>query len=86
MHPTLEQPLGIEFPGDTYAEPGTPNWVGHLVTKHHKMLAYCYAAGGATVDGVSRQIRDTFPLEVGKNLKSEWAPQHWDPTDTLFSA
>jgi hypothetical protein len=37
------------------------------------------------VDGVSRQIRDTFPLEVGEKLKSEWAPQHWDPTDTLFS-
>jgi hypothetical protein len=48
------------------------------------MLAYCYAVGGAMVDGVSRQIRDTFPLEVGKTLKSEWAPQDWDPTDTLF--
>jgi len=87
LHPMPGQPLGIEFPGQTYAEPGKPNWVGHLVTKHaphSEMLAYSYAIGGAMVDGVKSQIRDVFPLEVGKILKSEWAPQHWDPVNTLF--
>jgi hypothetical protein len=87
LHPIPGQPLGIKFPGDTFAEPGMPNWVGHLVTKHAlhgSIMAYCYALGGATVDGVNRQIRDTFPLDVGKNLKSEWAPPDWNPTDTLF--
>jgi hypothetical protein len=87
LHPIPGQPLGIQFPGNTFAEPGMPNWVGHLVTKHAlhgEIMAYCYAVGGATVDGVNRQIRDTFPLEFGKNLKSEWAPLDWNPTDTLF--
>ena len=49
------------------------------------MLAYCYALGGAMVGDVSTQIRDTFPLEVGKKVKSDWAPPHWDSTNTLFS-
>jgi len=87
LHPTKEQPLGVEFPGVAFAEPGTPNWVGHLVTKYAprgEMLAYCYAVGGAMVDGVNNQIRNVFPLEVGKDLKSERAPRDWDPTNTLF--
>jgi len=86
-HPVSERPLGVEFPGETFAEPGKPNWVGHLVTKYaprRDMLAYCYAIGGARVGGVNTQIRDTFPLQVGLVLKSDWAPSHWYPTDTLF--
>jgi hypothetical protein len=32
--PTVSQPLGVSFPGQTYNEPGLPNWVGHLITKY----------------------------------------------------
>ena len=32
--PTASQPLGVSFPGETYNEPGLPNWVGHLITKY----------------------------------------------------
>lgn len=82
-HPTPEQPLGVDFPGLTYCEPGTPNWVGHLVTEyaqHKEMLVYCYAVGGARVDGVKAQIKQRFLPEVG--LKPEWA--RWSADDTLF--
>jgi hypothetical protein len=75
--------LGIEFPGETYAEPGKPNWVGHLVTKyagHHEMVAYCYAVGGAGVDDVEHQVKNYFERDIGQ--KPEWA--RWDVTDTLF--
>jgi hypothetical protein len=67
----------------TYTERGTPNWVGHLVTKyagHREMVAYCYAVGGAMVDGVKMQIEKRFLPEVGK--KPYWA--RWKATDTLF--
>jgi hypothetical protein len=75
--------MGVEFPGETYTEPGTPNWVGHLVTKyavHHGMVAYCYAVGGARVDGVEHQIKNYFEHDIGQ--KPEWA--RWDAADTLF--
>jgi len=32
--PTASQPLGVSFPGQTFNEPGLPNWVGHLITKY----------------------------------------------------
>ena len=85
--PVPGQPLGIEFPGETFAEPGMPNWVGHLITKyapHGEMLAHCYAMGGAMVGSVIAQIRDVFPLQVGGKLESDWAPREWDSTNTLF--
>lgn len=84
-HPTEDQPLGVEFPGHTFAEPGTPNWVGHLVANHifhGHVLVYDYAVGGDTVSGVRQQIRAGFLPSIGR--KPEWAP--WSPTDTLFSA
>ena len=82
-HPTPTRPLGIEFPGITYTEPGTPNWVGHLVTNYaarREMLAYCYAVGGARVDGVEYQIEHDFEGDI--RGKPDWAP--WAAEDTLF--
>ena len=32
--PTASHPLGVSFPGQTFNEPGLPNWVGHLITKY----------------------------------------------------
>ncbi|KDQ29860.1 carbohydrate esterase family 16 protein [Pleurotus ostreatus PC15] len=59
-HPTSEHPLGVPFPGYTYAEDGQANWVGHLITEHgpqsasqdpassgpSPVLVYDYAKGG----------------------------------------
>jgi hypothetical protein len=77
-HPSRERPLGVEFPGDTYAEPGEPNWVGHLVKKYIKneVLVYDYAQGGSCVDGVRHQIGDIFLNEIGK--------KQWLAEDTIF--
>jgi hypothetical protein len=68
----------------TYNEPEMPNWVGHLVSTHAPyggMLAYCYARGGARVDGVDYQIQEYFERHIAQ--KPEWA--RWDAMDTLFS-
>jgi hypothetical protein len=84
-HPTPENPLGVDFPGITYAEPGEPNWVGHLVKKYSaspSVLVYDFARGGNRVDGVAHQFEDQF-LPV-LSTKPSWAP--WTAEDTLFSA
>lgn len=84
LRPRDEEPLGIAFPGNTYAEPQRPNWVGHLVTNYSingPLLVYDYAVGGDDVSGVGRQIQDMFLPRVGK--KPSWAP--WSSLDTLFS-
>ena len=57
--------------------------MGHLVTKYaarREMLAYCYAVGGARVDGVEYQIEHDFEGDI--RGKPVWAP--WDAEDTLF--
>ncbi|OCH86252.1 hypothetical protein OBBRIDRAFT_797388 [Obba rivulosa] len=86
-HPTEERPLGVRWPGRTYTEEGTPNWVGHLVSQYlsgrpagHRPLVFDYAAGGNQVDGVRRQIETEFLPALGP--KPEWAP--WSASDTLF--
>ncbi|KAH9843044.1 uncharacterized protein C8Q71DRAFT_233062 [Rhodofomes roseus] len=82
-HPTLENPLGVEFPGYTWAEPGKANWVGHLITEHalSPMLVYDYALGGDRVDGVRRQIERGFIPHLAP--RPHWAP--WTEQDTLFA-
>ncbi|KAF9013884.1 hypothetical protein BDQ17DRAFT_1396000 [Cyathus striatus] len=42
--PTSDNPLGIPFPGDTWNEPGEPNWVGHLITKYRPGPKFCPSA------------------------------------------
>lgn len=83
-HPSHEHPLGVEYPGTTYAEPGKPNWVGHLIASYcpnSDLLVYNYAHGGARVYNVKQQVEREFLPHVGK--KPEWAP--WSSEDTLFS-
>lgn len=81
----MEQPLGVSFPGYTWAEPGTANWVGHLVTRLKDqrigVLVYDFGRGGDTVDGVERQIQEQFLPELA--LHPAWAP--WSAGDSLFS-
>ncbi|KLO14732.1 hypothetical protein SCHPADRAFT_825871 [Schizopora paradoxa] len=87
--PTPEQPLGVEFPGDTYNEPGEPNWVGFLARDfkprdegvEKPLLVYDYAVGGQMVHGVKHQVQGSFLPHVGE--KPEWSP--WTESDSLFS-
>jgi hypothetical protein len=83
-HPTVEDPLGVAFPGSTWTEDGdNPNWVGQLVTEfsaNSDILVYDYAVGGDTVSGVGRQIRREFIPHAGS--KPEWAP--WNDKNALF--
>ncbi|KAH9946107.1 SGNH hydrolase-type esterase domain-containing protein [Epithele typhae] len=81
--PTHDEPLGIPFPGVTWAGPGMPNWVGYLITEHthHPLLVYNYAVGGASMPDVRDQIQVNFMPRVGQ--KPDWAP--WTSEDTLFT-
>ncbi|KAI0374904.1 hypothetical protein BV20DRAFT_1048910 [Pilatotrama ljubarskyi] len=82
-YPSDEAPLGIEFPGVTWAEAGMANWVGHLVTEYSpytKLLVYDYAIGGDTVEGVRKQVQVNCLPRVGE--KPDWAP--WRADNTLF--
>ncbi|KAJ7471185.1 hypothetical protein B0H11DRAFT_2159096 [Mycena galericulata] len=82
--PTYDQPLGIEFPGTTFAEVDEPNWVGHLITNYcpseNQLLVYNYAMGGARVYIVNNQIQVMFRKQIAE--KPYWAP--WTSADTLF--
>ncbi|KAF8206380.1 SGNH hydrolase-type esterase domain-containing protein [Mycena galopus ATCC 62051] len=81
--PSDDEPLGVEFPGCTYAEPDEPNWVGHLITNYppaQQLLVYDYAIGGSRVALVKAQIEVTFKLQISQ--KPAWAP--WTAEDALF--
>ncbi|CAL1704185.1 unnamed protein product [Somion occarium] len=83
LHPSEEHPLGVVFPGYSWAEDHKPNWVGYLITEFapgHAMLVYDYAVGGDRVNGVVSQIQRHFIPKVGQ--KPDWAP--WSSDDTLF--
>ncbi|KAJ7062001.1 hypothetical protein C8F01DRAFT_1056884 [Mycena amicta] len=66
--PTQNNPLGIQFPGDTYTEfPELPNWVGHLIKTHapeNDWLVFDYAVGGARVHDVGHQVRLGFEKDI----------------------
>ncbi|KAJ7449239.1 hypothetical protein FB451DRAFT_754571 [Mycena latifolia] len=83
--PSAAQPLGVPFPGTTYAEPDQPNWVGHLVTNYFTgkgkggpLLVYDYAKGGARVHNVRNQVQMMFCRHAGAH------PRPWKAGDTLF--
>ncbi|KDQ09428.1 carbohydrate esterase family 16 protein [Botryobasidium botryosum FD-172 SS1] len=80
--PTDDNPLGIEYPGVTYAEEGKPNWVGFLATVYNAspLLVYNYALGGATVDGVANQVERSFLPRAG----TKPAGAVWTERDSLF--
>jgi hypothetical protein len=82
-HPTLENPLGVKYPGFTWAGFGEPNWVGHLITEYNPngaLLVYDFARGGDTIAGVQQQVRNQFLPVLAP--KPEWAP--WTAEDSLF--
>lgn len=79
--PTPENPLGVEFPGFTYAEFKEPNWVGHLVTRRPDLLVYDYAEGGSRVKDLKEQVESQFLPYAAK--QPAWAP--WGSRDSLFS-
>ncbi|KAI0336551.1 hypothetical protein GY45DRAFT_1315944 [Cubamyces sp. BRFM 1775] len=82
-YPTDDAPLGIEFPGVTWAEPAMPNWVGYLITEYSpytKLLVYDYAVGGHSVQDVRKQVQVNFLPRVGE--KPHWAS--WSAEDSLF--
>lgn len=95
--PTKREPLGVAFPGRTYAESGQPNWVGHLVTRlkgETPLLVYDFAHGGDTTDGVERQIKDQYIPAIADEPRTSFLrnilsrSQHrisWSASDTLFS-
>ena len=96
--PTIEEPLGISFPGSTWAESGKANWVGHLVNQlkdRTSLLVYNFARGGDTTEGVERQIKrefipglvDTTEELLQRELEPELQTSDtvWNSADTLFS-
>ena len=81
--PTLENPLGVPFPGLTWNESDQPNWVGHLLNKRdtdEPLLVFDYAIGGHTVDGIRQQVRLSYIKDIG--AKPDWA--QWTAHDALF--
>ncbi|KAJ3478447.1 hypothetical protein NLI96_g9750 [Meripilus lineatus] len=82
-HPTPTEPLGVDYPGNTFAEYGSPNWVGYLVKEffpEQEILVYDFAVGGQLCSGVIHQIQTGFLPHAGQ--KPAWAP--WTDSDTLF--
>jgi len=82
-HPSLKSPLGVTFPGVTYAEPGKPNWVGHLVKSRppETIVIYDYARGSDFVSSLERQIIYQYLPNVARKPSSA----QWDSNDTLFT-
>ncbi|KAK7685612.1 hypothetical protein QCA50_011479 [Cerrena zonata] len=83
LRPSDKHPLGVPYPGVTWAEDDAPNWVGYLLkefTPGHEFLVYDYAIGGHRVDGVVHQIQNRFIPDIGD--KPDGA--RWSSDDTLF--
>ncbi|KAH7887297.1 hypothetical protein F5I97DRAFT_1805828 [Phlebopus sp. FC_14] len=78
--PTFEQPLGVEFPGETY-DGKAPNWVGHLISppQPNPKLVYNYARSGDMVAEVGYQIEKMFLRDVTRK-RSGWTALHKDNT------
>ncbi|VDB83053.1 unnamed protein product [Peniophora sp. CBMAI 1063] len=84
-HPTWQEPLGVPFPGRTWASMNKddPNWVGHLVNmiadERQDLLVFDYAKGGDRVENFDYQVNKGFQTIRDK---PEWAP--WTAGDSLF--
>ncbi|KAG8949826.1 hypothetical protein FRC03_000229 [Tulasnella sp. 419] len=83
IKPTIEQPLGVKYPGDTFCGFGKANWVGLLATHYVRspLLVYDYAEGGNTADDLIRQVREEFIPYAGSK-KDKYSP--WTGEDSLF--
>ncbi|KAF8319341.1 hypothetical protein DL93DRAFT_2225281 [Clavulina sp. PMI_390] len=83
---TEEDPLGIEWPGEGWSEPGLPTWSAHLVSstqaknKKPPLLVYNYAVGGSEVDDIIFQIEKQFLPHVG----SKPVEAAWNAENSLF--
>jgi len=79
--PTLEEPLGIKFPGFPYAEGS--NWVAYIAREYSQspLLIYDYAQSGQTTLALKRQL-DLFKQQ---NLKGDILPLPlWKAESSLF--
>ena len=85
--PSEDEPLGVPFPGSTYAEHGHPNWVGHLVYRlrdRTRLVVYDFAKGGDTTEGVERQIEQEFLPNLAGQPPPPDGTRVWSADDTLF--
>ncbi|KAG8928332.1 hypothetical protein FRC02_007056 [Tulasnella sp. 418] len=80
--PSAEQPLGTEYPGQTYSGEGKANWVGHVATtyNHSTLLVYNYARGGSNTKQLVGQVQRDFLPHAGR--KPDYAS--WAAQDSLF--
>lgn len=84
-HPTSQEPLGVSFPGRTWANVNGDdvNWVGHVVNmisdERRDLLVYDYAVGGDRVENLEYQVGRGFQTIRDR---PEWAP--WTAADSLF--
>ncbi|KDQ09579.1 carbohydrate esterase family 16 protein [Botryobasidium botryosum FD-172 SS1] len=86
--PSDENPLGVVFPGQTYAEDDAPNWVGYLATEFNKsrFLVYDYAVGGAVTRHLRfEQVEREFLKGAGsRDSDSKAARPKWNAGNSLF--
>ena len=84
-HPTPQEPLGVPFPGHTWASINSddPNWVGHIVNmvldERRDFLVFDYAIGGDRVENLEYQVNRGFQTIRDR---PNWAP--WTAEDSLF--
>ncbi|KAF8525790.1 hypothetical protein BU17DRAFT_62360 [Hysterangium stoloniferum] len=79
--PTLEEPLGIKFPGFPYD--GGCNWVGYVAREYSQspLLIYDYAQCGQTTHALKHQ----FNLFKQQNFKGDILPLPlWKAESSLF--
>ncbi|KAI0077245.1 hypothetical protein K474DRAFT_1707544 [Panus rudis PR-1116 ss-1] len=82
-NPTERHPLGLPYPGITWAENDKPNWVGYFVKEFNKdrsLLVYDYAVGGDVVRNMVNRVDRLFIPKIGN--RPDFAP--WTPDDSLF--
>jgi len=85
--PTDENPLGVEFPGQTWAEEDAPNWVGYLATEFNKsrLLVFDYALSGAIArDLCHRQVERSFLKGAGNQAARPESAKEWNAGNALF--
>ena len=84
-HPTPQEPLGVPFPGRTYAslDKDDLNWVGFVLNtisdERQDLLVYDYAKGGDRVEHLQYQVGRGFQTIRDR---PDWAP--WAEVNSLF--
>ncbi|KZV82779.1 hypothetical protein EXIGLDRAFT_729289 [Exidia glandulosa HHB12029] len=80
--PRIAEPLGVPYPGETYAE--GENWIGALVRecKSADALAYVYARPGDTVPLLANQVRNEFMRHTMELEPADGTL--WTGSDSIF--